>query len=83
MTARQECELEKTAAAVKLAGAEPLVYALDLSEPSSVEIIVNRTSNVLAWDALKASNGSVVLISGSAALDPKSGLLKSPQPLRT
>jgi NAD(P)-dependent dehydrogenase (short-subunit alcohol dehydrogenase family) len=26
-----------------------------------------------AWDALKASNGSVVLISGSAALDPKPG----------
>jgi 3-oxoacyl-[acyl-carrier protein] reductase len=126
MTARQECELEKTAAAVKLAGAEPLVYALDLREPSSVEIIVNgtlerfgridallniagavpqidlfemtdaqwedgmalklhgaRRLTIRAWDALKASNGSVVLISGSAALDPKSGLLKSPQPLRT
>ena len=26
-----------------------------------------------AWDALKTSNGSVVLISGSAALDPKPG----------
>jgi 3-oxoacyl-[acyl-carrier protein] reductase len=116
MTARQESELEKTAAAVKLAGAEPLVYALDLREPSSVEIIVNgtlerfgridallniagavpqidlfemtdaqwedgmalklhgaRRLTIRAWDALKASNGSVVLISGSAALDPKPG----------
>jgi 3-oxoacyl-[acyl-carrier protein] reductase len=26
-----------------------------------------------AWDALKASNGSVVLISGNVALDPKPG----------
>jgi 3-oxoacyl-[acyl-carrier protein] reductase len=29
--------------------------------------------HIRAWDALKASNGSVVLISGSAALDPKPG----------
>ena len=28
---------------------------------------------ILAWEALKASKGSVVLISGSAALDPKPG----------
>jgi len=32
-----------------------------------------RRLTVLAWDALKASKGSVVLISGSAALDPKPG----------
>jgi len=32
-----------------------------------------RRLTVKAWDALKASNGSVVLISGSAALDPKPG----------
>jgi 3-oxoacyl-[acyl-carrier protein] reductase len=116
MTARQESELEKTAAAVKSAGAEPLVYALDLREPSSVEVIVEgtlerfgridallniagavpqidlfemtdaqwedglalklhgaRRLTIRAWDALKASNGSVVMISGSAALDPKPG----------
>jgi 3-oxoacyl-[acyl-carrier protein] reductase len=116
MTARQESELQKTAAAVKSAGAEPLVYALDLREPSSAEIIVKGTLDrfgrvdallniagavpqidlfemtdaqwedglalklhgarrltVRVWDALKASNGSVVLISGSAALDPKPG----------
>ena len=32
-----------------------------------------RRLTIRAWDALKASNGSVVLISGSAALDPKPG----------
>ena len=32
-----------------------------------------RRLTVRAWDALKASNGSLVLISGSAALDPKPG----------
>jgi 3-oxoacyl-[acyl-carrier protein] reductase len=116
MTARQESELQKTAAAVKSAGAEPLVYALDLRQPSSAEVVVRGTLDrfgridallniagavpqidlfemtdaqwedglalklhgarrltIRAWDALKASNGSVVLISGSAALDPKPG----------
>jgi 3-oxoacyl-[acyl-carrier protein] reductase len=116
MTARQESELQKTAAAVKSAGAEPLVYALDLREPSSTEVVVQgaldrfgrvdallniagavpqidlfemtdaqwedglalklhgaRRLTIRAWDALKASKGSVVLISGSAALDPKPG----------
>jgi 3-oxoacyl-[acyl-carrier protein] reductase len=116
LTARNESELEKTAAAVRSAGAETLVYALDLREPQSVEIVVKGTLDrfgridalpniagavpqidlfemtdaqwedgmalklhgarrltIRAWDALKASNGSVVLISGSAALDPKPG----------
>ena len=116
MTARQESELQKTAAEVKSAGADPLVYALDLREPSSAETIVKGTLDrfgridallniagavpqidlfemtdaqwedgialklhgarrltIRAWDALKASKGSVVLISGSAALDPKPG----------
>src|SRR3984885_9661329 len=116
MTARQESELQKTAAEVKSAGADPLVYALDLREPASAETIVKGTLDrfgridallniagavpqiylfemsdaqwesglalkfhgarrltIKAWDALKASNGSVVLISGSAALDPKPG----------
>ena len=116
LTARQESELQKTAAAVRSAGAEPLIYALDLREPSSAEIVVKGTLDrfgridallniagavpqidlfemtdaqwedglalklhgarrltIRAWDALKASNGSVVLISGSAALDPKPG----------
>jgi 3-oxoacyl-[acyl-carrier protein] reductase len=32
-----------------------------------------RRLTILAWEVLKASKGSVVLISGSAALDPKPG----------
>ncbi len=116
LTARQEDELGKTAAAVKSAGAEPLTYALDLRQPCSVETLVQGTLDrfgridallniagavpqidlfemtdsqwedgmalklhggrrltIRAWDALKASKGAVVLISGSAALDPKPG----------
>jgi 3-oxoacyl-[acyl-carrier protein] reductase len=116
LVARNRDELEKTAAAVNSAGAEPVIYALDLREPRSAEIVVKGTLDrfgridalvniagavpqidlfemtdaqwddgialklhgarrltVQAWDALKASNGSVVLISGSAALDPKPG----------
>jgi 3-oxoacyl-[acyl-carrier protein] reductase len=116
LTARNEDELEKTAAGVKSAGAEPLTCALDLREPSAAETVVKGTLDrfgridallniagavpqidlfemtdaqwedglalklhgarrltIRAWDALKASNGSVVLISGSAALDPKPG----------
>ena len=114
LAARQEDELKTTACSVQSAGAEPLIYALDLREPRSVEVLVQDTLNrfgridallniagavpqielfemtdtqwedgmalklhgarrltIRAWDALKASHGSVVLISGSAALDPK------------
>jgi 3-oxoacyl-[acyl-carrier protein] reductase len=116
LVARNKDELEKTAAAVNSAGAESLIYALDLRDPRPPEIIVKGTLDrfgridalvniagavpqidlfemtdaqwddgmalklhgarrltVQAWEALKASNGSVVLISGSAALDPKPG----------
>jgi 3-oxoacyl-[acyl-carrier protein] reductase len=116
LTARKESELQQTASGVRSAGAEPLVYALDLREPASAETIVKgtlerfgridallniagavpqidlfemtdaqwedglalklhgaRRLTIKAWDALKASNGSVVFISGSAALDPKPG----------
>jgi 3-oxoacyl-[acyl-carrier protein] reductase len=116
LAARNEAELQETSAAVKAAGAEPLVYVLDLRDPQSAGTIVKgtlerfgridallniagavpqidvfemtdaqwedglalklhgaRRLTVRAWEALKASNGSVVLISGSAALDPKPG----------
>jgi 3-oxoacyl-[acyl-carrier protein] reductase len=116
LVARNKAELEKTAIAVDSIGAESLIYALDLREPQSAEIVVKGTLDrfgridalaniagavpqidlfemtdaqwddgmalklhgarrltVRAWDALKASSGSVVLISGSAALDPKPG----------
>jgi 3-oxoacyl-[acyl-carrier protein] reductase len=114
LAARQEDELKKTAEAVNSAGAEPMIYALDLREPESAENLVRgaldrfgridallniagavpqidlfemteqqwedglalklhgaRRLTIKAWDALKAAKGSVVLISGSAALDPK------------
>jgi 3-oxoacyl-[acyl-carrier protein] reductase len=114
LAARQEDELHKTADAVKSAGAEPLMCALDLREPLSAEVLIDRTLDrfgridaliniagavpqidlfemtdeqwedgaalklhgarrltIRAWTALKAANGAVVFISGSAALDPK------------
>ncbi len=116
LAARNQDELQKTAAAVSAAGAEPQIYVLDLAEPQSAETLVNGTLDrfgridallniagavpqidlfemtdaqwesglalklhgarrltIRAWDALKSSHGSVVLISGSAALDPKPG----------
>lgn len=116
LAARNEEELNKTAVAVRSAGAEPLVCTLDLRLPQAAESLVRRALErfdridallnvagavpqidlfemtdaqwddgaalklhgarrltIHAWSALKASNGSVVLISGSAALDPKPG----------
>jgi 3-oxoacyl-[acyl-carrier protein] reductase len=116
LAARNSDELQKTAAAVKSAGAESLICGLDLREAHAAEVLIKSTLDrfgridallniagavpqidlfemtdaqwddgmalklhgarrltILAWDALKASNGSVVLISGSAALDPKPG----------
>src|ERR1700679_3071152 len=116
LAARNQDGREKTAAEVNSAGAESLVFALDLREASAAEVLVKGTLDrfgridallniagavpqidlfemtdaqwddgaalklhgarrltTRAWDALKAPNGSVVLISGSAALDPKPG----------
>lgn len=116
LVARNRDELQKTAAAAETAGAESLVYAIDLREFHATETVVKGTLNrfgridallniagavpqidlfemndaqwddgmalklhgarrltIRAWEALKASNGSVVLMSGSAALDPKPG----------
>jgi 3-oxoacyl-[acyl-carrier protein] reductase len=114
LVARNEGALQKTAMDVKSAGAEALVYAVDLREPQSVDVVVKGTLDcfgridallniagavpqidlfemtdeqwragtelklhgarrltILAWEALKQSKGSVVFMSGSAALDPK------------
>ncbi|MFZ0639683.1 MAG: SDR family oxidoreductase [Candidatus Acidiferrales bacterium] len=116
LVARSKDNLEKTASEVRVARAEAMVYALDLRDPQSAEIIVEgtlerfgridalvniagavpqidlfemtdaqwddgaalklhgaRRLTIRAWEALKASKGSVVLLSGSAALDPKPG----------
>jgi len=116
LAARNADELQQTAAAVKSAGAEPLVRAIDLRQPAAAETLVQdtlgsfgridallniagavpqidvfemtdtqwedgmalklhgaRRLTIRAWDALKAARGSVVFMSGSAALDPKPG----------
>ena len=116
LVARNEKNLEGTAAEVRSQGAETMVCAVDLREPQSAKIIIEgtlerfgridallniagavpqidlfqmtdaqwddgmalklngaRRLTVEAWDALKASKGSVVLMSGSAAFDPKPG----------
>jgi 3-oxoacyl-[acyl-carrier protein] reductase len=39
----------------------------------SLKLHAARRLTIRAWEALKASKGAVVLISGSAALDPKPG----------
>jgi 3-oxoacyl-[acyl-carrier protein] reductase len=114
LAARNADELKQVATSVKAAGAEPLVFDLDLSKVESAQALVNSTLDrfgridallniagavpqidlfdmtdeqwragtelklhgarrltILAWDALKKSKGSVVFMSGSAALDPK------------
>src|ERR1700735_832407 len=114
LAARQEDELKNVAAAVGSAGAESLIFALDLREPRSAEILVQGTLDrfgridalvniagavpqidlfemtdaqwedglalklhgarrltIVAWPALKAAKGAVVLMSGNSALFPK------------
>jgi len=43
LAARQEDELRNTGAQVQSAGAQPLIFALDLREPRSAEILVHGT----------------------------------------
>ncbi|MGA7919417.1 MAG: SDR family NAD(P)-dependent oxidoreductase, partial [Candidatus Acidiferrales bacterium] len=114
--ARDKQNLETAAAEIKLAGAEAMVFAIDLRLPQSAETVIKgtlerfdridallniagavpqidlfemtdaqwddgmalklhgaRRLTIRAWEALKVSKGSVVLLSGSAALDPKPG----------
>jgi len=65
-------------ALLNIAGAVPQVNLFEMSDEQwqdGLELKLHgaRRLTILAWDALKASQGSVVLISGSAALDPKPG----------
>lgn len=114
LAARNGSALAEVAAAVRAAGAEPLVFDLDLSDPRAPNAVVGdtlerfgridallniagavpqidlfemtdeqwnagmelklhgaRRLTIRAWSALKQSQGSVVFMSGSAALDPK------------
>jgi 3-oxoacyl-[acyl-carrier protein] reductase len=116
LAARDEDNLETTAAEVRSFAAEAMTFALDLRQPQSPKSIIEgtlerfgridallniagavpqidlfqmtdeqwddgmalklhgaRRLTIEAWHALKASNGSVVFISGSAAFAPKPG----------
>jgi NAD(P)-dependent dehydrogenase (short-subunit alcohol dehydrogenase family) len=65
-------------ALLNIAGAVPQIDLFEMTDAQwedgmALKLHGARRLTVCAWDALKASNGSVVLISGSAALDPKPG----------
>ncbi len=65
-------------ALLNIAGAVPQIDLFEMTDAQwddgmALKLHGARRLTVFAWDALKASGGSVVLISGSAALDPKPG----------
>jgi 3-oxoacyl-[acyl-carrier protein] reductase len=65
-------------ALLNIAGAVPQIDLFEMTDKQwqdGLELKLHgaRRLTILAWEALKASKGSVVLISGSAALDPKPG----------
>jgi 3-oxoacyl-[acyl-carrier protein] reductase len=114
LVARNRDNLERTAGAVRAAGAQPLIVDADLSAPAAARSVVDRTLEafgridallnisgavpqidlfemtdeqwesglalklhgarrltIAAWPALKATSGSVVLMSGNSALFPR------------
>lgn len=65
-------------ALVNIAGAVPQIDLFEMTDAQwedgfALKLHGARRLTVRAWEALKVSKGSVVLISGSAALDPKPG----------
>ncbi|MGA7524594.1 MAG: SDR family oxidoreductase [Acidobacteriaceae bacterium] len=65
-------------ALLNIAGAVPQIDVFEMTDRQwedglALKLHGARRLTVRAWDALKASRGSVLLISGSAALDPKPG----------
>jgi 3-oxoacyl-[acyl-carrier protein] reductase len=65
-------------ALLNIAGAVPQIDLFEMNDAQredgmALKLHGARRLTIRAWDALKASSGSVVLISGSAALDPKPG----------
>jgi 3-oxoacyl-[acyl-carrier protein] reductase len=66
-------------ALLNIAGAVPQIDLFEMTDAqwddgTALKLHGARRLTIRAWDALKASGGSVVFISGSAALDPKPGL---------
>jgi 3-oxoacyl-[acyl-carrier protein] reductase len=65
-------------ALLNIAGAVPQIDLFQMTDAQwddgmALKLHGARRLTIEAWDALKASSGSVVLMSGSAALDPKPG----------
>lgn len=65
-------------ALLNIAGAVPQIDPFEMTDAQwddgmALKFHGARRLTIRAWDALKTSKGSVVLISGSAALDPKPG----------
>jgi len=65
-------------ALLNIAGAVPQIDLFQMTDEqwqAGMELKLHgaRRLTIRAWEALKASNGSVVFMSGSAALDPKPG----------
>jgi 3-oxoacyl-[acyl-carrier protein] reductase len=65
-------------AVLNIAGAVPQIDLFEMTDEqwrAAAELKLHgaRRLTLLAWDALKRSKGSVVFMSGSAALDPKPG----------
>lgn len=65
-------------ALLNIAGAVPQIDLFEMTDAQwedglALKLHGARRLTIRAWDALKAANGSVVLMSGSAALDPKPG----------
>jgi 3-oxoacyl-[acyl-carrier protein] reductase len=65
-------------ALLNIAGAVPQIDLFQMTDAQwddgmALKLNGARRLTLQAWDALKASNGSVVLISGSKAFDPKPG----------
>jgi 3-oxoacyl-[acyl-carrier protein] reductase len=65
-------------ALLNIAGAVPQIDLFEMTDEQwrdglELKLRGARRLTILAWEALKASKGSVVLISGSVALDPKPG----------
>jgi len=65
-------------ALLNIAGAVPQIDLFEMTDAQwddgmALKLHGARRLTIRAWDALKASNGSVVFLSGSAALDPKPG----------
>src|SRR6266576_2938574 len=63
-------------ALLNIAGAVPQIDLFEMTDEQwqagmDLKLHAARRVTIRAWDALKVSNGSVVFMSGSAALDPK------------